>query len=312
MNSGIKKILLPLIIITIIIAIVFAMVQHFNNQKSELVIKDRESNPGKVTKIEYLIVKSAFMNDSKIFRKNAALFITNKEEINKDQELFLADRKYSYLCGYDYAIQFWRNSDSLESEMSINSKCESFNYKPKESYEQLASYLQKLETAPTHYIYNLKLSVQTEPEELKKIFNNSGLRLFFMENASKRFPSVYLYYDYTENVIDDSLKKHSEKKINSIIEKIKTNSKLLHQSKIYFDHYYGNSIGGGLDLKFAKGTDLNKIVKLISNEKGAKAKLMETPATYYVQLIDTSSNLESIRQKLINYKIIQGIYEYTK
>ena len=65
-------------------------------------------------------------------------------------------------------------------------------------------------------------------------------------------------------------------------------------------------------LKFEKGTDLNIVINIISKENGAKATEIKNPDSYYIQLIDTSSNIENIRKKLKNYKIIKGISEYIK
>jgi hypothetical protein len=307
MRIRIKYLLIGITLFAGFIIIVYT----FSKPKVSLIVED-ESKPGKINKIAYVIVKSAFMNPSNILKKNAALFITNKEELDNDQQLFLAERRYSHLCGYDYDIQFWINPDSLLKETAINSRCDIYTYQPAKAHDQVAYYVHKLETAPTHFIYNLKLSVENEPEEVKNVFKNSGLNLFFIDGASKRLPSLYLYYDYSENVIQDSLIEHSTRKIQNIIEKINSNFKLLNQSAIFFDHFNTNYVGGGLNLEFAKGSDLEKVAKIINNEKGAKAIEIKKPISYYVQLIDTSSNIENIKLKLKGYKIIKGISEYSK
>ena len=318
-----RKILIFIIAILIIVTVGIIYSLEFKTQPLRSTFN---AKPGNVGKIEYIIVKSAFFNQTKILKPNAALLLTNKEEIFEDQELFLAEQEYIHLCGYDYSIEFWKDSDSLSHRVYLNSRCERFSYKPAKAKERLDYYKRKLETTPTHYIYNLKLSVLTEPSKVKAIFKNSGMKLFFIDDATNRFPSIIFSYrhdtlvggfasDHSWKIAEIKNKEKSEKIINEIVEKVKGIACVVKQSDIFYNSY-GRSDkymthNGQVNLKFQNGTNLTKVSDVITKE-GAVINYVENPEYYNIQLVDTLENLENVKMKVKKYKIIIDVSEYPK
>jgi len=324
-NKVIRRRIFLISIISILIIVTVVIIYPLES-KTPTLRNTSEAKPGNVGKIEYILVKSAFFNETKILKPNAALLLTNKKEIFEDQELFLADQEYAHTCGYDYSIQFWKDSDSLSHKVDLNSKCEIFSYKPSEAKERLDYYKRKLETTPTHYIYNLKLSVLTEPAKVKAIFINSGMKLFFIDDASNRFPSINFSYrqdtlvgefanDHSWEIAEKENKEKSEKIINTIIEKVKGVASVVKQSDIFYNSYGRSNKymthNGQVNLKFQNGTNLTKVSDVITKE-GAVVDYANNPESYYVQLVDTSANLEKVKTKVKKYKIINDVSEYPK
>jgi len=310
------------LILVVVVIIAFGLYKHKSITKPLFV-----PIPGKVEEIEFILIKSAFGFDKpEILKPNAAILITNKNEIIEDQQWFLAPKEVNSMClnGSIYSIQFWKNSEIISHDIGIDGFT-SFSYKPEETYKRLQLYKKQLEKAPTHYIYNLKLSTTLEPQEVKNTFKNTGLKIIFIDNPSSRFPSVSFSYRLNMFVGKNpsesewnKAEKENERKSREIfkrmIEKIKNTVSIIEQSEIFYNSYgRSNEImthNGEVTLKFKKGTDLARISKTLKNE-GATIQDTTNPTSYYVQLVDSSSNLEIVRLKLKEYKIITGVYDYS-
>jgi hypothetical protein len=316
-----RKRILHILFITILILVSLSCRNHKSKSADTL-----QPRPSTIEEIEYIIVKNAFFNETKILKPNAALLITNKDEIIEAQELFLAEKEYAHTCGYDYSIQFWKDYDTLYHGVNLNSECEIFSYKPTEAQKRLNYYKRKLETEPTHFIYNLVLSILTTPDEIKSSFKNSGLKLFFIDGNSTRFPKIYFSYRHNTFVgkgasdkdwgkAESENKAKTIDKINVMIDKFIHDTNLLEQSEIFF-YSYGRAGDymthrGSVTLEFEIGTDLQKAIDILTKE-GAEINNKEIPENYYIQLIDTSSNIDYIKHKLMKYKIVKDVFDYNE
>jgi len=321
-----SKILIAFLTITIGVLLCIYTLNHLNINKVPNDQNRTDPHPGKIEQTDYVIVKSAFMNQTNILKPNAALLITEKQEINNFQELFLAKRSITHLCGYDYSIQFWNSTDSLSHEVSLNEKCDVFDYKPQETHKKIEELIRKLETSPTHFIYNLEIPVFSAPESVKAEFINSDMKLCFIEKPSNRFPSIVFSYRSNSFVGKNSIekkwkeaekenKKLSEIKIKSIIDIIAESSTIIEKSDIFYNSFgrSGDSIthNGNVELKFKLGTDLTQIINLLKKQ-GAIVLTSNNPKYYSIQLIDAQSNIDSVKLKVEKYKIIHNVTEYSE
>lgn len=306
------KIILTVTSLTFIVGLLFA----FSGQRI----------PFTIGKTKYIVVKNAFFNRSNIYKPNAALLITDTKEIVNNENLFLDNRTYGHACGYHYAIQFWASPDDQIDDIPFNQECEEFLRNNSKIQSKMKSYIKQLETNPTHYIYNLQIPVTIEPKEVLKYFDNSGLHLFFMEGVSNHYTTLgftYIQVTPIKELVDrskwqgeqDNNAKNAIKNINAIIDSIKTVATIIEQSEISFpmQSFGGGTIDhqGAISLKFKNGTDLKQIKDIIERNNG-KVGSENNPQYYYLQLVDTSDNLETVKEKLNNYKLVAGIYEYPK
>ena len=90
-----------LIIILVLIILLGLSITYLINK----INSDEFAKTGKVSEIEFVIVKNAFgTNQIDILKPNAILLITNKREIEIDQELFLAEKDvnhFSVCCSFN-------------------------------------------------------------------------------------------------------------------------------------------------------------------------------------------------------------------
>ncbi len=277
-------------------------------------------------KTNYIIVKSALFNHSNIYKPNAALLISDRKEIAANESLFLFNKTVRHACGYHYEIQFWASSDNQISNILFNQKCEEFLRSNSKIQSRIKAYIKHLETKPTHYIYNLQIPIAIEPINLLKSFENSDLHLFFMDRTSNRYMALsfeLLQVVPIKNLADRSkLKKLEEdnakntiKKINTIVDSIKTIATIIEQTEVSFPMKMsgGEKIVhlGAITLRFQNGSDLKEVKKIIEKNNGI-VKSETNPQYYYIQLVDTSDKLESIKERLKSYKNVTAVYEYPK
>jgi hypothetical protein len=272
---------------------------------------------------KFILVKDAEMMRSGILKRNAAILITDQELIKQDEGLFIGNRTFGHACGYHYDIQFWESSDKLIEEFPFNQECEEFANNDKAIQDKMKGYIKILETKPTHFIYNLKIPVATDPELVKKSFANSNLTIFFLQGMTEHFSSLTFTYMQVSKLkeMEDKSKWDGEQndnkqlalnKMNFIVEEIKKVVSIKEQSKISFPMQgFGATIEheAQITLKFSNGTDLTKVKEIIKNNGGEYDK-EKNPDFYFVQLVDKSDNLDDIKKKIESYKFVTTAYEY--
>ena len=284
--------------------------------------RTEEANP----ESDYLIISSAFMMRSDIQKPNAALLIEDRLEIAKNETLFFDNGRLGHACGYHYQVQFWKNSDEIIASIPFNEDCEEFSENNSEIWSAMNDYIHQLETAPTHYIYNLKIPVAHTTEEIKNVFNSSDLHIFFMDGELGRFTTLAFNYDQISPIVEleDRSKWKDEQdenqlkaidKINTIVSQIEDTVTIVSQSKISFPM---QSFGGGeiqhlgsISLKFENGTDLTA-VKDIIKKNGGIIDEESIPKYYYVQLVHTSDEEDEIKKILREYDFVTDVYPYPK
>ena len=312
-----KKIIIILLLSSVI---VFAVIGYFifkKESKCQLEFLSSHAQSYDIKEIEYELIMNDFFFETKIFKPNAALLLSDEEEIKADAEMFLAKTESAHLCGYNYRISFWTNTNKLFGGRSVNETCEIFGYKHEKARKKLAYYIKQLETAPTHYIYSLEIPVSMEPNDIREKLKDSKLKLFFIQGEKKRLPSIrfWLYIEIANSGGREKVKEASKKIFQEIVEKIKSVSSVVNESDIFYslsgsrDNYEYRE--GSVKLTFEKGADLSNAVRILE-EEGAKTVKIHNPSTYYVQVVDTSANLEYIKEILKPYEFIKEITEYTE
>ena len=281
--------------------------------------------PGKVEEIEFILIKSAFGYDkTDILKPNAAILITKKKEIIEDQQLFLAQKEQDLMSmnGYQYSIQFWKDSKVIAHDLGVNTKVDCFSYKPEDTNKRLRSYIYLLEKAPTHYIYNLKVSTDYSPKQLIETFKDSKSKILFVDDSLFRYPEAIISYEHnmpaTKKNWDEIANKNDKVTlggIQNIIKEIQSEKLLVHKSDIYLNSSGGNgetynSTNYGVNLRLEGKTDKKRISQIVT-KCGGKLENFEAPLYYSIQLIDSLPDLEKIKQKMAKYKVIHEITEYT-
>ena len=272
---------------------------------------------------KYILVKDAEMMRSGILKQNAAILITDKQQIKELEGLFIGNHTSGHACGYHYSIQFWKSPDKLIEEFPFNQECEEFANNDKAIQNKMKGYIKILETKPTHFIYNLKIPVAIDPDLVKKSFDNSELTIFFLKGKTEHFSSLTFTYMQVSKLkeMEDRTKWEGEqndnrklayRKMNSIIDQIKKVTIVKEQSKISFPlEGFGSTIEheAEVTLKFPNGTDLKKVKEIIKSN-GGEYEQEKNPDFYFVQLVDRSDNLDGVKKKIERYKIVTAVYEY--
>lgn len=245
---------------------------------------------------KYLIICNAFFNGVDILKPNAALLITDKEEIMKNEKLFFNNPEpKTYLCGYHFNIQFWDDSIKPISSILYNMTCGSYCFDYDLIKKQMSKYARMLEDKPSHYIYTLTIDSKFTIEDVKRELNDN--HLFFMDGNA---------VDYIRFSVDlgSSITATKSDEIMKIIPK-----EILSKPPVSY-YYIGEDLvrHNYIHLYLKKDTNLDELRKhLLKNEVSF---FESTPLSYNVQILDKSNNLNKIRSRLKKYSFIKDIQYY--
>jgi hypothetical protein len=272
---------------------------------------------------KYILVRDAEMMRSGIKKINAAILITDVEKIKSDELLFLGNKAISHACGYHYNIQYWDSNDQLLEEFPFNKECEKFINNNSEIQSLMNEYIRILENKPSHYIYNLKIRTTTDPEIVKKSFENSNLNIFFLKGKMEHLPHlVFTYMQVSElKEMEDKTKWEEEQnvnrkiainKMNSIVEEVEKVATVKEKSKVSFPmEGFGKTIEhkAEMTMRFSKSDDLFKAKEIIT-KNGGEIDQERNPEYYYIQLVDAAENISDVKKKINKFKFVLDVFEY--
>ena len=273
---------------------------------------------------KYILIKSAFLKTADSSINNSVLLIEDQEAINQNEKLFNNNNTYGHGCGYDYCIQFWKGSKKANREIHYSPKCERFVNHNDSIRRLLNGYVTQLNTAPTHYIYNLKIAIAATPDHLLQEFAKAGLKPFFLDNNTEHLSSLTFRYKQVtslkgivhEHIIEEKIEQNKQDAVGSIealIKTISTITKVEGQSEI---SYPLHSLGGGniidqaqITLQLANGVNHFEIRELIKELNGELVELT-SPENYYVQLVNDNASLDKIKTLMSEYSFVEAAFIY--
>ncbi len=292
-----KKTLLPLIFLVCLVCLPVACKNIENTQK-----------------IDAILIQNALIGeDRQIGRSDAALLITDKQEIAKHKQLFFNNQQFLHACGYSYDLQFWSDSE-LQKEVSYNTECglEEFKKYTKEINVLMNKHQNTLRANPKHFIYALKIPVFADADALIQTAKKDGLSIFPLNGKDSRYPSLEIVSIYKGEGIEDDrkFKKEIIASTEQLIDTINKEIPILkrHTPAIYSTASYNRTYECEVKakLQFALNTDLASVAKIIK-KNGADSKKITVPEYYYLHLVDQEPDKEKIKQKIKKYPEIKEV-----
>jgi len=245
---------------------------------------------------------------------NAAILIADKDSINKLKSLlFDNDLLAEYLCGYDYEILFLTNNGKeVQKKMSLNTECDFYKENNDIIQQFINSFIERIKKSPTHYIYNLKVSVDIPADSIIDEFNKEGKHLFLLSEKEDQYPAIKITYcepDSRERSLDNA-----ESTFNSIIQNIIFSTKPVYFSRLYrstlsntkYVDYTTNMVSQVYF--FPTRTDIDAIVEQIKINNIQYLFVENCSEDYNLQLLD-NSNMKKISDEMGKYTFIQQITE---
>jgi len=156
---------------------------------------------------KYFVMRNAFYFKDKDLKKgNAALVISNKDEIEENEKLFINNHiAYISPCGYHYFYEFWYSCDSILMSDSYTVDCiKGYCFNRSAINDKLLKYHELITKSPTHYIYNLKIRVKYPYKQVIATLQNDGnIALYYNNtNSETKYPK---YYDIELFDVSDDL-----------------------------------------------------------------------------------------------------------
>lgn len=302
------------IVLLPIICLIVGSLLSFNSTNPKLEIHKDVSR--------YILINSLAVDS---IHHNAALLIEDQLTVSHNENLFHNNNQYGHGCNYEYSMQFWGNSNQLLKEIPYNRECERFVNHDDTIKSLMQAYIRQLESAPTHFIYNLKVDILKTPKALFKEFEAQGLNIFFLDDATAHLSTLTFSFKQStvaKDVVSDQqldafIEQNKLDAVNSIdliVDEIAKLTKVESQSEITFPRhsFSGETIvdEAVITLSLANGKNHMEIRELIKANKGEVGELT-SPANYYVQLVHESNNLSEIETITSKFEYINKVSEYT-
>ena len=124
---------------------------------------------------------------------NGAILITDKKVIQRFERLFLDNASYTEGPMPEYELHLLESSGQFVKSFSFTSWCGGFAKYQDLIRAELQPLMRRLDTKPTHYLYDIKVPVTVDPETVKKSFAASPLDSFVSGYTGHFFSLTYLY-----------------------------------------------------------------------------------------------------------------------
>jgi len=263
------------------------------------------------------------MNRSKILKQNAALLITDYEDILENKQLFKLNKSIGHACGYHYSIKFFDKSNKIYDDIPFNQECEEFLKNNVSIQNRMERYIELLETEPTHFIYNLKLAMNKDPYSAIETLGSKGLNIYALDRLNFDKTSITFNYSHETPIVEltDRSKWPKEQKVNekeclrimnSILNDVKTNFNVVYTKPDEKMQGFG---GGRITHEFqsiirlSNDAELLKIKELIVSQNGTITEITE-PSNNYIQIVSEESSISEIEKLIGEIDFIEAVFEY--
>lgn len=249
-----------------------------------------------VSKSETVLISVGFAGWNKKVKNDEALLITDKKEVAYLKSLFNGNATgIRHACSYHWQINFFQMV-SEKTTVWFNQDCENFVKNTKPIHRFLQPKFRQIENKPTHFLTNLEIDVNTEPEIVaKEVEAKTNHKVYFLENLEKRFPFITITYEAKSLIPDDKklwqkAEEANENKVKDVllkeIESLKKKYKIVSNTE---PNRETSMFGGGeifdrfqTTIYFPVGTSLEGIASYL---KSVKLKDKAIPTIYLVQIV---------------------------
>lgn len=288
-----KKLLIVLILAVIAFVILFCY-----NQRYGTIIEESK----------YVVFTNAYFHPGGA--DNNALLIMDKKALNNLKTLYKNKLLEECKCGYDYQIHFFDDNNKHLYTRAINSETDRYFWNNKKIQEAILESVNKIKHSPTHYIFNLKVSVNIESDSIIKLLKQRGFEAFLLSEQNEQYPNIKLTYCEPHSngrKLDDAEERYKE-----ILRKIKWNSNPIDSSNFYRTttnrakqvDYKTNKIAR--IYYFSNTTNIDSIINQINDMQIDYLFAESCAQYYYIQLLSPQEELD-ISALQARYPFIEGV-----
>lgn len=282
-----KKLLIVLILAVIAFVILFCY-----NQRYGTIIEESK----------YVVFTNAYFHPGGA--DNNALLIMDKKALNNLKTLYKNKLLEECKCGYDYQIHFFDENNKHLYTRAINSETDVYSRNHKEIDTVIQELVNKIKHSPTHYIFNLKVSVNNKSDSVIKLLKQSGFDAFLLSEQNKQYPSIKLMY--CEPSSNGRSRDDAEERYKEIIREIKWNSNPIDSSSTYRTttnrakqvDYKTNKVAQ--TYYFPNTTNIDSIINQINDMQIDYLFAESCAQYYYLQLLSPQEELDisALQKKL--------------
>ncbi|MEO0042849.1 MAG: hypothetical protein RL329_2297 [Bacteroidota bacterium] len=285
-----------------------------------LMLFQAQSGVIRAQKANTMLIRPSTLQESRLSAPNLVYVVSEKDLVTDAETLFKENKAYNVQqCQALWLIDFWETPAHLLDEVPYNPKCDLFKTNSKQIQGMMLRYTDRITSNAPWYLYNVKISATVPPQTVIDEIGASS-QIFFVNGVVQHLPLITLHYMYRNSFQEMSMlkaaeviRKTAETKVREIIDALELSGELVHQSKVVSMQSGANSYEGEdlleVALRFKKGTDLEKIARIIA-ERGGIIHEKQIPEHYYVQLASRQRGVSVVQAALVHFPFVQAVMEY--
>lgn len=249
-----------------------------------------------IGKSKYIVFSNAYFHPGEA--DNNIVLITDKAILRSLRKLYNNELIDACKCGYDYQVHFFDEDNKQLYSRTINSETDFYSNNHTEINNEIQKLINTIKNNPTHYVYNLKISIEFVSDSIIESLKQDGFDSFLLSDQLEQYPSLKL--TYCEPYSDERNLDDAEKRFGEITHKIEWNNNLVdssytsrtttHRSK--YVNFKTNKISQLY--YFSNDTDVDAIIDKINNMRIDYLFAESCSQYYYVQLLNTQNELDTL------------------
>lgn len=246
-------------------------------------------------KIKYIVFTDAYFWDMPC--NNKAILITDKETIYPLAKMYENKLLREFKNGSNYHVHFFDKNNKHIYNRMIQSETDVYSRDHKEIDTVIQQLVNKIKHSPTHYIFNLKVSVNNKSDSVIKLLKQNGFEAFLLSQQNKQYPSIKLMY--CEPRSNGRSRDDAEERYKEILRKIKWNNTPIDSSNFYRTttdrakqvDYETNKVAQ--TYYFPNTTNIDSIINRINDMQIDYLFAEPCAQYYYIQLLSPQEELDT-------------------
>jgi hypothetical protein len=272
---------------------------------------------------KFIVIRNDFGLPTVSKKVNAVILVTDNHELCKAEKLAnhyneeiskkmaLTNETCPCVIRYKCIFEFYTKKDSFPDRIALDYlDDDKFNNK-------LNHYLRLLQKSPNYYSYNFEIQSKANTSQVLQAIKDNGsiiLGKFPREEALEcldiKFCMPFINSEKKGDMkYRKELMKTTKVRFQTILNKVNKIEPIVKQSEFRCIDSIQKGIEEWVSISFKPGADLSKVKALLRKE-GAHISSLYNPLWYYVEILDKSENIESLKNRYSKYPFISGIYDF--
>jgi hypothetical protein len=260
------------------------------------------------TESKYLLIRHMDGGIGAKGNYHKASLITDEDLIQELYFLSETSIRNNHACWFHWQIDFWQSPAQKEEDYFINEECGGYSHK-------FTQYFTSIKNNPTHTIYEIVLPVTIGSTQAVIDIQELDLWPFLFYGPYPDLPTISISkeMEFKADSYDEAVEL-GIKELLPIVKKITDEFDVIYQSEYECSQkwWYGqiDTCKIEITMKFSLSTNLMDVTSLLEG-LDIDYDNVKTPHEYIVQVVAGESDLETMRETIMNnLDYVEGVYYF--